>query len=200
MRKTTRKKHKFSLTLIEVMIALVLTGILMSFLWQAYFGLQKQLYKIEEKKAESLASVAFQERVSKLISWVSKEDPLLYTVENRHEPKMLIFKAEMPVDPDPDFSGPLLCGLYLSENSELCITEWASEDKVRSEVLMEKVSSFDTYFYEEKKKTWQPSWPENSKSMPVMIRCKVSKGSTTSEYYFFPSQHLGPIIYPKPKV
>ena len=188
------------MTLIEVMIALVLTGILMSFLWQAYFGLQKQLYKIEAKKAESLASVAFQERVSKLISSVSKQDHLLYTVENKHEPKILIFKAEMPVDPDPDFSGSLLCGLYLSENSELCITEWASENKARSEVLMEKVTGFDTYFYDENKKTWQPSWPENSKSMPVMIKCKIMRGSAIREYYFFPSQHLGPIIYPKPKV
>jgi len=200
MRKTTRKKHKFSLTLIEVMIALVLTGILMSFLWQAYFGLQKQLYKIEEKKAKSLEAIVFQQRVSKLISSVTKEDPLLYTLENRHQPKILIFKAEMPVDPDPDFSGSLLCGLYLSENNELSLTYWASEDKVRSEVLMEKVTAFDTYFYDEKNKTWEPIWPEHSKSMPVMIKCKITKGSTPEEYYFFPSQHLGPIIYPKPKV
>ena len=182
------------------MIALVLTGILMSFLWQAYFGIQKQLSQIEEKKSESLASLVFQERVSKLISSISKQAPLLYTVESRHEPKIFVFKAQMPVDPDPDFSGPLLCGIYLSEQHELCLTEWANEYKTRSEVLIDKVDRFDLHFYDEKQKTWQSSWPENSKSLPVMIKCEIIRGSVSNEYYFFPSQHLGPILYPKPKV
>lgn len=194
------KRSKFSLTLIEVVVALSLTAVLISFLWQTYYHLQKQLVIMEKRKSESLQKLFFQEKISKLFSYIETEDgeKLLYTIKDRSRSQpTLIFKTKLPIDPDPDFSGLILSGLYLSEQGELCLVHWASKDKMRVEVLLQNISSYQMLFYDPLKKEWNDQWTEKMEGIPAMIKCKVLAKELQEEYLFFPSQYLGPILYPK---
>lgn len=193
-------RRKFSLTLIEVVVALSLTAILLSFLWQTYYHLQKQLLSMEKKKAESLQKLFIQEKISKLFSHIEAEsgEKLLYTMKDRSRSHpTLVFKTTLPIDPDPDFSGLVLSGLYLSEQKELCLVHWASKDKLRTEVLLQNIVSCHMLFYDSLKKEWKEEWTEKMQGTPAMIKCKIATKEFQEEYLFFPSQHLGPILYPQ---
>jgi type II secretory pathway component PulJ len=196
------KKHKFSLTLLEVVIALSLTAILITFLWQTYYRMQKQLLVIEKQKSTALSKLFFEEKLSKAISLISPEGggKLFYTKKDRSSPHpLLVFQAKLPIDPDPDFSGVVLSGLYLSERKELCLVHWVSEEKARQEVLLQNVKDYQLLFYDGLKKEWKEEWPEKTEELPAMIKCKIATKDAQEEYLFFPSQYLGPVLYPKKK-
>lgn len=196
------RKRNYSLTLLEVIVALSLTGILLAFLWQSYFNSQKQLMTTQRKKTESLQKMLFQEKVSNLIAALVKEDSekLLYTVPSKISSyPMLVFKTFLPVDLDPDFSGPVLSALYLTDAKDLCLVNWASNNKMRSEVLLKEISSCRFLFFDAKKKQWEENWPQKNEGFPEMIKLLITQKEKSETYLFFPTQHLGPIIYPKKK-
>jgi len=196
------RKRKYSLTLLEVIVALSLTGLLLAFLWQAYFSSQKQLASTQMKKMESLQKLLFQEKVSGLITGLVKKDSekILYTTPSKISSyPMLVLNTCLPVDLDPDFSGPVLSALYLTDGNDLCLVNWADETKMRNEVLLKNVTACQFLFFDAKKKEWKDSWPQKEGRMPEMIKILISQKGVSDSYLFFPSQYLGPIIYPKKK-
>src|SRR5690606_17780331 len=112
---------------------------------------------IEKQKNVSLRKLFIQEKLSKVISLVASEgkEKILYTKKDRSlSHPLLIFKARLPIDPDPDFSGVVLSGLYLSEQRELCLVHWANEEKVRKEILLQDVSYYELLFYDSLQNEW----------------------------------------------
>ena len=180
------RKHKYSLTLLEVVIALSLTGILLTFLWQAYFSSQKQLALMQSKKAVSLQKVLFQEKLSYLTSSLVKEGAshLVYTAPCKvSSSPMLVFQSLLPIDLDPDFSGPTLSGLYLTDTN-LCLVHWANEDKMRNEVLLKEVSSCEFLFFDAKQKAWNKEWSQKNQNAPEMIKIQITPKQSKRELSF----------------
>jgi hypothetical protein len=139
------KKKRRSLTLLEVVIALALTFMLISFLWQSYFNCQKQLLALEGSKKSYLEKIFFHETVSDLIKRIrhSKQCCAIHTSAADHPyGKVLLVYSDGHIDVDPDFTGPCYFGL-VHQDKRLMLTHFGSKDKKRTLVLMDGVDTVD---------------------------------------------------------
>jgi hypothetical protein len=201
MKNSHKLKKRFALSLIEVMIALFVTGIIISFLWRAFFQTQKHIAIVEKKKNFALQNHFFYEKMARLLCLIPSKpgSSALFThQETKNDPLTLFFFAERPVDPDPDFSGTCLQNIYL-KGEDLCLATWANRDKGRFEVLKRHISSFSFTFYDSKEKKWMSVWPEDQSYLPVMIKIQIIENQQPQDFVFFPSQHIPAILYPVKK-
>jgi hypothetical protein len=190
------KKKRRSLTLIEVVIALAITGMLISFLWQSYFNCQKQLIVLEANKKSYMEKIFFHETISDLIKRLrpNKRYSAVHTPNTDNSlNKTLIFYSDAHIDVDPDFTGPCYFGLIHMEK-KLLLTHWGSRNKKRTSVLMDGVDTVDFLFYNTSSKSWINYWDKKSISVPTMIKIKVSNLAAT-EFLFFPQLDVQPIKY-----
>lgn len=190
------KKKRRSLTLIEVVIALAVTGILISFLWQSYFNCQKQLITLEAHKKSYMDKIFFHETISDLIIRLTPNkrcSPVHTPNTDSTHPKTLILYSDAHIDVDPDFTGPCYFGLIHMEK-KLMLTHWGSSDKKRTSVLLDDVEDVDFLFYNTLSKSWVKHWDKKSISVPMMIKIKIGNLGA-NEFIFFPQLDIEPIKY-----
>jgi hypothetical protein len=202
MKNDHKFKKRFTISLIEVIIALFLTGIIITFLWRAFFQTQKNILHVEKKKNLALQNHFFYQKMARLLCHIPSKPgaSALFTYqETKNDPLTFFFLTDRPVDPDPDFSGTCLQNLYLI-GEDLCLATWGNRDKVRFEVLKSHVSSLTITFFDSKEKKWIPIWPEDQSYLPVMIKLQVIENFQQQDFVFFPSQHIPAILYPIKKI
>ncbi|MCX6987413.1 MAG: hypothetical protein NT065_04575 [Chlamydiae bacterium] len=191
---TPMKKRSYRLTLIEVVIALALTGLIISYLWQSFFNSQKQQASIGIIKEGTLKKIYFQEKMSQLFISLNPEAPLFTPDSNKTEGIVLVLNALHPIDLDPDFSGAHKCVIKLLEDKKLCLIHLGENKKIRSEILFNDVNHIEIFFFHAEEKTWTNTWDKTDKTIPCMIKFIISS-KDREEYIFFPSQHIKPITY-----
>ena len=188
------KKRSYSLTLIELVIALALTGLIMSYLWQSFFNGQKQQASIGIMKEAALKKIYFQEKMSQLFISLNPETPLFTPDPNKSEGIVLALNAIHPIDLDPDFSGAYQSVIKLLEDKKLCLIHLGKNKKIRSEVLFNEVNHIDILFFHPDEQIWTTIWDKTDETIPCMIKLIISS-EQKEEYIFFPSQHIKPITY-----
>lgn len=166
--------RKRSLSLIEVVIALALTSLLLSVLFQGY----RQL-PIAQKKAQAISSKILSLKkvdqtlsslFSNVIPQVNDDKPTLYTVmipESHFPALFLTYFGE--IDPDPDFSELVQGALFVSRDHELCFTTWGKGEKSRTDLLLTGISSLSFSFFEPRWKQWTENWPLHHPAFPPLI-------------------------------
>ncbi|MBS0607178.1 MAG: type II secretion system protein [Parachlamydiales bacterium] len=193
----TRTK-RFSLTLLEVMIALSLAAILISALMTTYYQASKKRIAAQELKKSSLSVELMRQRLVHLFAKTSAaEMPSFYTgVHPQAIGTCLIFTFNNGVDRSQEFCGDAMGMFYLNANRELCLASWGANGGARNEVLLENTEGLCLNFFDPKKKEWRSDWKKED-PFPPFFKISWSFSDQPKEVlqsaFFFPQDT--PITY-----
>lgn len=194
-RKEKLKKRPF--LLFEILIALSLTAILLTFLFSFFVESVKIEKKLDAARTEITARQHLQTRLQAVLTGIHREsaEAPFYTQllqEEMKESLMAVF--DNGIDPDPAFSGPVIGRIYLDEQSNLSLATWPLGPKEkkqpwRKEVLLSHVEDFEFEFMAQKKEEatikkekikpinstleWRTRWPKSQTEIPPVIRLSV---------------------------
>ena len=195
------KKRNF--ILLEIMIGLTLLSILLTFLFHAMSQGIKMEMRVDEARKILFKRQHLQSRLQDLfLSLTPNRLPPLYTKLFPNEKKeSLILYFDHGIDPDPQFSGPLLGRIYLEGDGKLVLAMWPLEKeskKWRKEILLDGVDYFQFQFLGQKEKkeddeigpnfAWHKMWPKNRGASPSILRLTVSQNEVESSFAFFLSK------------
>jgi type II secretory pathway component PulJ len=200
-----KKKLKSYFTLLEVSIAIFLTGILLSSLWGFYHqsykaqkAMQKELYKTHKE-------LFLHQRLETLFAQIASPEELssLFTPENSSSfsSPCLGFSYEHRIDPDPLFNGNARSLLYVDDKKRLNLATWPkNQEHCRIEILCTKVQELKISFFNQQTNNWQAAWEEEAFPLPLWVKIALKKtGETSFEEYIFRSCYpVDPIIYFEP--
>lgn len=191
--------NKRTFILLEILIGLTLMSILFAFLFTSMTRSREFETKIEKARSELLERQRFQSRLQDL--FLTMKAPSLYTkrlLGDKNE--SLIAAFDHGIDPDPDFSGPVLARVYLDESRNLSLAIWPLEKEKkkrswRNEILLSQVDDVELRFLGKKKEpgiypvnaqfAWYDCWPESRGENPMMVRLLVRQKGTLLPYAFF---------------
>jgi|GEM_PF-1958099 len=193
------RKKKYSLTLIELLVAIFLTGILLTLLWQTYHVYVKQASLLRQKQQDVYKVLFVKQRIDKLfaqgIRCQSKTS--LFTPKQRDgDSCSFCLLYEGGPDPDPSFNGPLRSLLYVDDRKRLCLATWSFDRKSTVEVLQEDILSFSLSYFHKDHKVWQQEWPETITQLPLWVRCTYTTPKGEEILTFQVQMPEDPIIYP----
>ncbi|MBS0627881.1 MAG: prepilin-type N-terminal cleavage/methylation domain-containing protein [Verrucomicrobia bacterium] len=189
-----KKKVKQALTLLEVNIAIFITGILLSALWGLYYNWYKSYDKAQKIQSE-LHNILFAKcRLEQIFDRVakSKKDQFVFTPEKE---VTLCLSYEGGPDPDPLFNKTLRSLLYKDDRGRFCFATWSPTLESRVEVLLDEVSSLEFFFFDLQTASWQSTWKEEIDHLPLWVKVYI-KRKGKEETMVFPLRYpLEPILY-----
>ena len=183
----TVRKKKHSLTLLEILIALCLAGLLLSLLWKTYHIYCRQQQATQQEQLHSYNTFFLKQRLEKLFSLVlrTKPTPPLFTLAQKPypQPTLCLFYEGDP-DPDPLYNGYLRSILYIDEAKRLCLATWSSDRQCQTELLGEEVSSLNFLFFNKESQEWQKEWPETLSQAPLFIKISYEIAGKTQHLVY----------------
>lgn len=189
-----KKKVKQALTLLEVNIAIFITGILLSALWGLYYNWYKSYDKAQKMQSKIHNILFIKCRLEQIFDKVAKsgKDQFIFTPSKE---KTLCLSYQGGADPDPLFNKTLRSLLYKDEANRFCFATWSPTLQSRVEVLLDEVSSLDFFFFDIQTSSWQKDWPEEIDHLPLWVKvCIKRKGE--EETMIFPVRYpVEPILY-----
>jgi hypothetical protein len=191
------RKAKHSLTLLEVAIALVLTGILLSVLWKVYHNWYKTYETVQVLQAKAHKKLFVKERLEKLSSAISTyhEGHMLFNPST--ESLCFCYKGE--ADPTPSFNGMVRSLLYVDSAKQLCLASWSSSKESRIEVLKDRVSSLSFAFFDTQTRSWSDFWEESLDHLPLFVKVIIKTPEGEESYRLTTTITEGPILYLDPQ-
>lgn len=198
MQHNISKKKKNSLTLLEVTIAILLTGILLSSLWQIYHNWYKNYQKVQILQSKSHKLIFLKQKLEGLffLTSIPDSDNFLFTPKdlvNTYPSLCLSYKGG--ADPEPSFNRTLRSLLYVDNLNQLCLATWSDDLQNRIEILSTKISSFEIVFFDHETKSWQESWPETLEHLPLWIKLHIKTPDGEEKLTFRVLHPEGPILY-----
>ncbi len=185
-----RKKH--SLTLLEVVIAIVLLGILLTGLFSSFRqGVVKNI-SARELKQKVLQLELFQQRMKILFS---QENGLWIEKHPQATGMALFTDFEQKADPDFDMCGDLEGMLFLNAKKELCFVIWSENGTERMETLLDGVSSFKCRLFDPKEGEWNTTWPQKKQGSPAMVAIDLTWHGKEIPFVFFLKSSNEKIMY-----
>lgn len=165
-------KRKYSFTLLEVMIATFLVGIIVAFLF-TYFRQtlvrKQQLHTLKEKIMQvELVRLRLTHLFDQLVREKGKIESIAH--QDAHGTALLLY-CTYGVDPDSCFSKESYCMLYKTHDKRLALCRWDKEKKqTRIDTLLNKVEELSFAFFTNGK--WQETWPpkKGEKNAPLMLK------------------------------
>ncbi len=193
------RKKRHSLTLLEMMVAFFLVGILLSTLWGLYHNWLLTSQKNQKRQTQVHKILFLKERLDKialLTSSSQEEDQnFLFTpLEKAEGLPTVCFSYENAPDPDPAFNGKVCSLLYLNSIKQLCLATWAQENKPRIDFLFGPVDSFSLSYFDPQTNFWRDDWPETFHHLPLWMRLKID-GNEKLELLFRLDHSFEPILY-----
>lgn len=182
-----------SLTLLEIMIAIVLLGVLLTGLFNGFRQAVKKNITTRELKQRILPLELFQQRL-KLI--FSHQSTLWLQPHPEATGTALWMSHEQEADPEFDLCGPIQSMLYLTSAKELCLVHWSEQGRGRVETLVNKVEGFSCRFFDGKE--WIDTWPKNKKEQPKMVKINLKREKQETPFVFFLSDPEEKIVYKGP--
>lgn len=188
-----KKRAKSALTLLEMSIAIFITGILLSSLWGMYHNWYKSYDKAQKTQIKLHRMIFLKHRLEQLFSQVAQPDkrPFLFTpLQNT-----LCLCYEGGPDPELAFNKAIRSLIFLDESKRLCLTTFSEDRQSRTEVLLDKVSFLEISFFDPQINSWQMIWPEEVDHPPLWVQLKW-KRELEEETLIFRSNHpMEPILY-----
>lgn len=184
------------------MIALSLTGILLTFLFSFFAESAKLEKKIDASRTEIANRQGLQTRLQAVLSSLCRDPSSFYTRSFKREAgESLIALYDNGIDPDPAFSGPVLGKLFLDRENNLALAQWPAESirneisktsgktkrPWRKEILLGGVERFEFAFLSPKQEEgrkekvkpinslweWRYRWPPEKRGIPPLVRLSV---------------------------
>ncbi len=182
------KKHP--LTLLEVVIAISLTAMLLSFLFSSFRQISVANIKVQKSAEEVHARACVHLRIAQLLrSLEAKEGLAFYTSPfPLGTGKALIMASPHTLDKNPAYCGKLKSVLYLNNDQELCLLTYSKDEKeARNDILLTHVKEMSFQFFHPSQGKYQPEWEEESPPPIVKILLKQEKELTFS--FIVPQTH-----------
>jgi len=188
-------KKKRSLTLLEVILATVLLGFLLTGLFFAFRqGLKKNI-AARELKQKILQLELFQQKIKSIFA----SGDSVWMEKHPDASSLGLFVAyEVLVDSDLSLCGQLKGMFFLNARKELCFVSWSENGGARIETLLDQVDTFSCLLFDAKKGTWEESWPQKKESTPVMAKIELTWKGKKTPYVFFLKKGTEPIAYAGP--
>lgn len=181
-------KKKYSITLIEVVIALSILSVLIFTL----FSLYRNLSKGEEKLTRSMMKVYEKHQcyavLQRIFSQLQLEEETFYTeADPVKRENALVLKWNNAVQMNPELSGPIEGKIYSKEGT--LYLQYLKKNKVLDEMpLFENVESMNFQFYNVELNEWMKNWDKQAKSFPAIVKIDFKtkeKKSLPFEMVFF---------------
>lgn len=198
---------KRSLIFFEILIALSLTAILLTFLFSFFVESAKIEKKLDTARLAITSRAFLQTRLQSVLGAISHDacDAPLYTKRFEKEEHMsLVAVFDNGIDPDPAFSGAILGRLFLDAEHNLTLATWPLDNTTnhswRKESLFPHVKSFAFEFigqnnagvHEEKEITrpinatlaWRTHWSPSQGQVPSIIRLNLQEEKMEEPLHF----------------
>ncbi len=189
-----KKKVKQALTLLEVNIAIFITGILLSALWGMYHNWYKSYEKAQKMQSNIHRTLFIKHRLEQVFSLVAKSSKNNFAFSPSAD-NTLCISYEGGADPDPCFNKTLRSLLYKDEANRLCLATWASDVQSRVEVLLDKVSLLEFSFFDTQIGAWQSFWPESLDHLPLWVKIHIKREKEQDTLIFRMQNPAEPILY-----
>lgn len=161
---------KYSLTLLEVLICIILAGIILSFLFSLLRKTLEKKQEIAQLKQMVLPREMMRLKMHQIVAAVVKDTDISSVWTECDNPFRLLFRYKHK-DRDPRFCGIVCSELYVNKARQLCLSTFSKQDgERRNEVLLENVSEFRYNLFNATKALWQSEWLETEKQLPEMIQ------------------------------
>lgn len=160
------RKLKCCLSLLEVSVAIFLTGIILSFLWTFY---KDTLFTQKKLQTESLYAhqvMLTKTRLSLLIQEVAQDPTNSISTPDHY----LLFSYNHLLDPDPAFRGKISSYLYLDRSNRLCLTSFGTAGKCRQEILFFPLKKFQFELFDLKNLLWSSKGLD---TLPLWVHVKL---------------------------
>ncbi len=175
-------KKKRSITLLEVVIAILLLGFLLTGLFNVFQqGLKKSL-SARELKQKVLQLELFQQKIKNIFAVV---DGVWIDEHPDAKDYCLYVDLEEKIDPDFEMRGKLLGMLFLNANKEVCFVNWTKKEKSRIETLLGGVDGFSCRLFDPKKAQWNTIWPQKKEGAAVMVAIDLDWNGSKIPFVFF---------------
>ena len=198
---------KRALILFELVIALGLTAILLTVLFRFFAGSVRMDHQVDEARAALYERQHLQTRLSGLFTSIVPRS----TVSPQHGSSFYSINEKTPgfvaifdngIDPDPDFSGPILGKVFLDDQANLTLALWPLEMKekqlFRKEILLGHVQNMRFQFLAKKNLQqvdpqaipinssleWRTNWPKHRWDIPSMIRLMIQQDGKEISFAF----------------
>ena len=140
---------KRPLILLEMLIALSLTAILLTFLFSFFVESARIEKKLDTARMAITNRAHLQTRLQTIFSSLGGEG--LYTKQfEKEKMKSLVATFDNGIDPDPAYSGTIIGRVFLDGEKNLCLATWPLDREKshlwRKEVLLPRVESFEFEF------------------------------------------------------
>lgn len=185
-------RKKRSLTLLEVIIAIFLLGILLTGLFNTFRQGIKKNISTREIKQTVLQLELFQQKLKNLFS---QENGVWMERHPQASGTALFTDFEQKADPNFEMCGDLLGMLFLNAKKELCFVSWSEKGKERMETLLDKVTSFKCRLFDPKKGEWNNTWPQKREGSPAMVAIDLTWNGKEIPFVFFLKSSSDKIIY-----
>lgn len=173
--------------------------------------------KIQSIRQELEERQSFQVRIGQILTSIVPRSVITpHAISSFYTPKesdhRLIIFFDHGIDPEPSFSGPICCTLFLDTQHNLVLLYQPLDPQVshlyRREILLHHVDQMHFQFLakssidEPGKQTipinlsyaWRSNWPQNRWDIPSLVRIELIKGGKTLSFAF-PIPLSDPIIY-----
>lgn len=157
---------KRTLTLLEVMIATLLVGILCTGLFQLFHqSLRKQIEGYQYKQYALQLSL-FEQNCKQLFSSTTA----IFSAPHPHSKQEALFFQFTPrIDPEPTFSSLLNGSLSITDKGELAFNVASSTKSERKTLLIDHLEGISFRFFSNKTRKWQERWSEKMEELPSML-------------------------------
>ena len=200
------KKQRFSFTLLEVVISLVLTGMLLSFLFGFFWHISVAKNQNKILKEKVLTSELCRLRLNHLFSHFNEQKGCFLATLSHPEaigPALLVY-CDQGIDPDAAFSGALHSMLYKTRDNRLCLCRWSKGRIPKVDTLLSKVEDVSYAFFSGKE--WTSTWPkkkEKDLASASLLMVKISllfQGAQEPRQDFIFSLNSGEVLYEVSKI
>jgi type II secretory pathway pseudopilin PulG len=175
-------RKKRPLTLLEVIIATILLGILLAGLFNIFRQGIKKSIAARDLKQQILQLELFQQKMKNLFT---QEKGVWIEQHLEAQGNALFIAFEQKTDSDFEMCGDLQGMLFLNAKKELCFASWSEKASLRVETLLDKVDGFTCRLFEAKKGEWASSWPPKKAERPVMASIDLIWNEKQIPFVFF---------------
>lgn len=178
-------KKKYSFTLLEVMIASVLVGVVLTFLFTFFRQTLARKQQIHTIKERVMQVELVRLRLMHLFNHLAKEKGNVVSLAHPEaDGKACLLYGGQGIDPDPSFSKEGYAMLYKTQDNRLALCRWNEEKKrTRIDTLLKKVESLSFSFFTDGK--WQDCLKRGESSSASMIKMQFKlEGKEEKEQLF----------------
>lgn len=168
------RKKRCPFTLLEIMIAITLMGILSTVLFSSLRHVLFANAEIQRLKQESHSKVVFKHRLEQMFSKLSNEKKGSAILDYQEKPISLTIQYKNGLERDSKFWHTVEGKLYIDQESKTIWLKTISKEGQREEILFQGAKGLSFLFFNPETKKWEEKWDSPSE-VPLMLQVRIER-------------------------